>query len=162
MPPPPEPPPADAAPPGPPPPTAAVEPAFRVVVGAGTLRSSDPAAVRFPHRWTPGGVTVLGEFTGAHLLHLAAAGCVLNDLYREAPGLGIGLAGVRVTARGGFDPATWSSVGIEYAVELDGDGSPDEVAALLDVVDRVAEIPRAIRAGAPVRRAAPAPASGGR
>ena len=123
-----------------------------MVVGAGTLRSADPAAVSFPHRWTPAGVTVLGEFTGAHLLHLAAAGCVLNDLYREAGAVGIVLSGVRVTARGGFDQATWTSSGIEYAVELDTAGSPEQVAALLAVVDRVAEIPRALRAGAPVRR----------
>jgi hypothetical protein len=32
------------------------------------------AAARFPHRWTPGGVTVEADFTGGHLLHLAAAG----------------------------------------------------------------------------------------
>ena len=29
------------------------------------------------------------EFTGAHLYHLAAAGCVLNDVHREAQRLGI-------------------------------------------------------------------------
>jgi hypothetical protein len=78
---------------------------FDVVVSAGTLSSSDTDAVRFPHRWTPEGVTVDADFTGAHLLHLAAAGCVLNEL-----------------------------------------------AHLLDVVDEVAEIPRAIRSGAPVQR----------
>jgi hypothetical protein len=64
---------------------------FDVVVSAGTLSSSDTDAVRFPHRWTPDGVTVDADFTGAHLLHLAAAGCVLNDIYREATELGIEL-----------------------------------------------------------------------
>jgi hypothetical protein len=49
---------------------------------------------------------VEADFTGAHLLHLAAVGCVLNDVYREAATLGIGLQGVRVTAVGGFDAAT--------------------------------------------------------
>jgi hypothetical protein len=56
------------------------------------MRSASAAAIRFPHRWTPGGVTVEADFTGAHLLHLAAAGCVLNDVYREAA-LGIGIDG---------------------------------------------------------------------
>jgi uncharacterized OsmC-like protein len=65
------------------------------------------------HRWTPGGVKVEADFTGGHLLHLAAAGCVLNDLYREAEALGIELKGVRVTAAGGFDTATWRSTGID-------------------------------------------------
>ena len=62
---------------------------FEVTVGAGTMMADSGAAARFPHRWTPGGVTVEADFTGGHLLHLAAAGCVLNDLYREAAALGI-------------------------------------------------------------------------
>jgi uncharacterized OsmC-like protein len=126
---------------------------FAVVAGAGSFSSADGNAVRFPHRWTPGGVTVETDFTGAHLLHLAAAGCVLNDLYREAQALGIELAGVRVTAAGGFDTGTWSSTGITYRVELDSAAPAGDLRALLDRVDAVAEIPRAIRAGAPVQRA---------
>lgn len=126
---------------------------FEVAVGAGTLRSASGRAVSFPHRWTPDGVTVDADFTGGHLLHLAAAGCVLNDVYREAAALGIELNGVRVSAVGGFDTGTWASTGISYAVDVSSDAPADEVAHLLEVVDRVAEIPRAIRAGAPVRRA---------
>jgi len=57
---------------------------FEVTVAAGTLMSDSTAAAHFPHRWTPEGVTVEADFTGGHLLHLAAAGCVLNDVYREA------------------------------------------------------------------------------
>ena len=86
-----------------------MEDRFEVAVGAGTMMSASGSAVRFPHRWTPGGVTVEAGFTGGHLLHLAVAGCVLNDVYREAAALGIELAGVRVTAAGGFDTETWQS-----------------------------------------------------
>jgi uncharacterized OsmC-like protein len=125
---------------------------FTVVAGAGTLRSDAATAVHFPHRWTPAGVTVEAEFTGAHLLHLAAAGCVLNDLYREAAALDIPVAGVRVTASGSFDTTTWSSAGIHYTVDLDSPAPADARASLLARVDEVAEIPRAIRAGAPVTR----------
>ena len=125
---------------------------FEVTVGAGDLMSARGDAVRFPHRWTPGGVTVEAEFTGAHLLHVAAAGCVLNDLYREADRLGLELTGVRVLAAGGFDPATWQSTGIDYSVQLSSGASERELAQLLDAVDEVAEIPRAIRAGAAVAR----------
>ena len=109
--------------------------------------------VEFPHRWTTGGVTVQAAFTGADLLHVAAAGCVLNDVYREAERLGVAVRGVRVTASGGFDTDTWTSTGITYAVEVDTDSAADEVETLLEVVDAVAEIPRAIRAGASVVRA---------
>ena len=60
---------------------------FEVALGAGIYRSADDGAVHFPHRWTPEGVTVEAVFTGAHLLHLAVAGCVLKDVYREAADL---------------------------------------------------------------------------
>jgi uncharacterized OsmC-like protein len=125
---------------------------FQVAVGAGTMMSASATAARFPHRWTPGGVTVEADFTGGHLLHLAAAGCVLNDLYREAAEQGIALNGARVTAAGGFDTATWQSTGIGYSVEVSSNAPADQLARLLEVVDQVAEIPRAIRAGATVQR----------
>jgi len=125
---------------------------YTVVCAAGTLRAVDDAGtVHFPHRWTDGGVEVSTAFTGAHLLHTAVAGCVLNDLYREASALGLLLAGVRVTAQGGFDEA-WASTGIEYRVELDAALDPRALARLLRRVDEFAEIPRAIRTGARVTR----------
>lgn len=124
---------------------------FDVVVGAGSLRSANATSVSWPHRWTTDGVTVDGDFTGAHLLHLAAAGCVLNDVYREAASLGIAVDGVRVTAGGGFDPESWRSTGIEYSVVVDSGADEPSLRHLLEVVDRVAEIPRALRAGTSVR-----------
>lgn len=123
---------------------------FEVAVGAGTLQSTAEEAVRFPHRWTDEGVTVEAPFTGAHLLHLAAAGCVLNDVYREAEQLAIPVDGVRVRASGGFDTDRWASTGIVYQAEVDSRADPEQVATLLARVDAVAEIPKAIRAGAPV------------
>ncbi len=130
-----------------------MEEQYKVVASAGTLRSVASDVVGFPHRWTPGGVTVEADFTGAHLLHLAVAGCVLNDCYREAADLGIELAGVRVEAAGGFDAVSWASTGVEYALELITDAEPELVERLLDKVDDVAEIPRALRAGVSVRPA---------
>jgi hypothetical protein len=125
---------------------------YEVVVGAGSLHVDGEPAVHFPHRWTSDGVSVDADFTGAHLLHLAVAGCVLNDTYREARALGIALDGVRVTASGGFEEGTWASTGINYSVEVDSPAAADEIGRLLDVVDAVAEIPLAVRAGATVHR----------
>jgi uncharacterized OsmC-like protein len=125
---------------------------FDAAVGAGTLRSTAADVVRFPHRWTPDGVTVETAFTGAHLLHLAAAGCVLNDVYREAERLGVAVRGVCVTASGGFDTETWQSTGIGYVVEVDSPAAAHELDALLEAVDSVAEIPKSIRAGSAVER----------
>jgi anti-sigma factor RsiW len=125
---------------------------FDAVVGASTLRSMAGDVVRFAHRWTSAGVTVETSFTGAHLLHLAVAGCVLNDVFREAERLGVIVHGVRVTASGGFDTETWESTGIGYVVDVDSPASAGELDALLFTVDSVAEIPKSIRAGAPVER----------
>ena len=61
--------------------------------------------------------------------------------------------GVRVRASGSFDSDTWASTGIVYGVDVDSPASVNELARLLDRVDEVAEIPRAIRAGATVQRA---------
>ena len=125
---------------------------YEAVVAAGSYRSSAPGAVPFPHRWTDEGVTVVAAFTGAHLLHVAVAGCVLNDLYREAQRSGVRLDGVRVTASGEFDD-DWAPLGISYSVELDTTAAPEEVARLLAAVDEVAEVPRALRRAGPVDRA---------
>src|SRR3984957_17915339 len=94
---------------------------FEVTASAGTLMSESGTAVRFPHRWTPGGVSVEADFTGGHMLHLAVASCILNDIYREAGTLGVEVNGVRVTAAGGIDPATAQSTGISYSVEVSSD-----------------------------------------
>ena len=123
-----------------------------VRVGSGTLRPAEGLAL--PHAWTPGGVVAETAATGAHLLHLAVATCVLNDVHREAQRLEVPVDGVLVTADGGFDTAAWTSTGITYAVEVDSPAGAADTARLIEVVDEVAEIPRTLRAGAAVRRVA--------
>ena len=125
---------------------------FPARVAAGSLRESVRADASLPHQWTDAGVAVELNFTGAHLLHLSVAACVLNDLYREAAAMNVRVDGVRVDAQGGFDTSTWRSTGIHYSVELDAGGDEAEIAALIQRVDEVAEIPRVLRAGAPVDR----------
>lgn len=130
---------------------------FAVVASAGSYLGEDDedgTAVRLPHRWTSEGVGVRTAFTGGHVLNLAVAACVLNDLYREADAAGLELRGVRVRAEGGFDTGRWASTGISYAVEVDSAAPPARVAALVATVEDVAEIPRALRQGAEVTRAA--------
>lgn len=125
---------------------------FPVTVAAGGLRDSLQADATFPHQWTDAGVAVATKFTGAHLLHLSVAACVLNDLYREAAAQGLELDGVRVTAAGGFDTTTWHSTGIRYSVEVVSDADAAEIDELIRFVDDVAEIPRAVRSPAQVSR----------
>jgi len=126
---------------------------FPVTASAGTLRDGHASRWTVPHHWTDAGVAVDGEGNGAAVLHLSVALCVLNDVFREAEAMGVPVSGVRVSARGAFDTESWVSRGIVYAVDVDSSASPEEVAKVLDLVDEVAEVPRALRAGVDVERA---------
>ena len=122
---------------------------FGVRAGAGSLRLDD--GVVLPHAWTEEGVVAAPAANGAQVLHLSVAFCVLNDTYREADRLGIPVDGVAVEADGGFDD-DWRSTGVEYAVTVDSPAPSDDLARLVGVVEEVAEVPRALRSGAAVRR----------
>jgi organic hydroperoxide reductase OsmC/OhrA len=92
-------------------------------------------------------------FSGGQLLHLAVAGCVSNDLFREAAKRGITLTRVVVTADGGYDGyggQAATSTGIAYSVEVTGQASESELVALVTHVDVIAEIPNSLRQGTPV------------
>ena len=86
-------------------------------------------------------------FNGGQLLYLAIAGCISNDLFREAPRFGVDLRSVCVRVSGEFtgDPAV--SEPVTYDVELSGDG---DLKALVEEVDRIAEIPNSLRSGTAV------------
>ena len=123
---------------------------FAVRLSAGSLRHEEPVFV-VPHAWTEAGVSVEGGGTGAHLLHASIALCVLNDVFREARVDDVAIDGVAVRARGGFT-AEWFSTGISYDVEVASAADEAAVTAVLKRVDKVAEIPRAVRFGPTVVR----------
>jgi putative redox protein len=90
-------------------------------------------------------------FSGGELLHLAVAGCVSNDLFREAAQRGIGLTRVVVTADGGYAGQPAVSTGISYSVQIEGDATDADLRALVRHVDEIAEIPNSLRDGTRVR-----------
>lgn len=89
-------------------------------------------------------------FSGGQLLHLAVAGCISNDLFREAARLGITLSRVQVVVDGDFDGDPAVSSGIRYRVDVDGDRPRVELDDLVGLVDRIAEIPNSLRRGTAV------------
>jgi uncharacterized OsmC-like protein len=93
-------------------------------------------------------------FNGGELLYLAVAGCISNDLFREAPAMGIALDHVSVTVRGDFSGDPPVSEEISYDVEIEGDASPEQLETLVQHVDDIAEIPNSLRRGTPVSLAA--------
>jgi putative redox protein len=86
-------------------------------------------------------------FNGGQLLYLAVAGCVSNDLYREARAAGISLTSARVVVEGDFGGDPPVSEEIVYRVEIDGDASAEELERLVRRVDEIAEIPNSLRRG---------------
>lgn len=122
---------------------------FGVTASAGSLRRG--VGVSLAHAWTPEGIDAAPASNGAQVLHLAVAVCILNDTFREAKELGIAVDGVAVTADGAYD-SEWRSTGISYSLTIDSPASADDLEGLVALVDEVAEIPRALRAGTQVRR----------
>ena len=119
--------------------------------------SGEPAAVGnagahtlVVDRPSDGGGRGIG-FNGGELLYLAIAGCVSNDLFREARSAGIDLERVRVVVRGDFEGNPAVSSAIEYDVEVAGKASSEELQALVEHVDEIAEIPNSLRHGTVVR-----------
>ena len=90
-------------------------------------------------------------FNGGHLFYLSIAACISNDLYRDAASRGIALRRVAVTVDGDFEGRGSVSTPIDVDLEAAGDGPADDLQALLDEVDRIAEIPDTIRQGTEVR-----------
>ncbi len=89
-------------------------------------------------------------FSGGQLLNLAVAGCISNDLFREASQAGITLRRVRVTASSDYQGDPPVSTPIEYEVELEGDATRDALRELVERVDQIAEIPNSLRHGTEV------------
>lgn len=89
-------------------------------------------------------------FNGGQLLHLAVAGCVSNDLFREAAKRGITLTRVVVAADGDYGGQPATSTGISYSVEVAGQAAEADLLALVNHVDVIAEIPNSLRQGTPV------------
>jgi putative redox protein len=101
-------------------------------------------------RPTEGGGGGLG-FNGGQLLYLAVAGCISNDLFREARAAGVQLSSVRVKVSGDFVGEPAVSDEIQYEVDVAGNVSEDQLRGLIDKVDEIAEIPNSLRQGTHVR-----------
>jgi putative redox protein len=89
-------------------------------------------------------------FNGGQLLYLAIAACWSNDLYREAATMGIDVDGVEITVDGDFPSRGSGSTPISVDVVVRSQAPEERVRELIAEVERVAEIPRAIRDATPI------------
>jgi uncharacterized OsmC-like protein len=89
-------------------------------------------------------------FNGGQLLYLSIAACWSNDLYREAAPMGVELEGVEITVDGDFPSRGSGSTPISIVVIVRSSAREERVRELIAEVERVAEIPRAIRDATPI------------
>ena len=89
-------------------------------------------------------------FSGGQLLYMAIAACWSNDLYREAATMGIELHGVEITVDGDFPARGSGSTSISVDVTVRSPAPEERIRELIAEVERVAEIPRAIRDATPI------------
>ena len=92
----------------------------------------------------------LNGLSGGHLLHLAVAGCVFGNLAHFAQERGIALTHALVVADGGFNAEGTRSTGITYSIEVEGEAPEEELADLVDFVQRDSSVPQIVAHGAPV------------
>jgi len=112
------------------------------------LGTADPFTL-VVDRPVEGGGGGLG-FNGGQLLYLAVAGCISNDLFREARAAGIELSSVRVKVSGDFVGEPAVSDEIQYEVEVEGYAPVEQLRTLVEQVDEIAEIPNSLRQGTAV------------
>ena len=87
---------------------------------------------------------------GAELLFLSLATCFCNDIYREGVRRNINIESVEVTVSGEFGKEGESASFINYKTNIKSDSPQNEISALIDQVDKIAEIHNTLRKGIPV------------
>lgn len=121
------------------------------------IRIADGSAPAVPlgkvvveHHRTPSAEITAEVLSGGHVLHLAVAICLFNDLLRMAAERGIDITDLRVSADGGFAGTPVVSTGISYDIDVAGNAPDDVLRELVADVERDAAIPLTLARTTPV------------
>ena len=88
---------------------------------------------------------------GGELLFLALATCYCNDIYREAAKRNIQVEKVEVEVSGDFGAEGEGAKNVSYSAKVHAKGTEEEIRALMEYTDTVAEIQNTLRAGTDVK-----------
>jgi putative redox protein len=129
---------------------------FEVRIGLGDPSTDgvDPERFTVTHHLTDRAEIRAEVLSGGHLLHLAVAGCLFNDILREAKSRGITVADLRISAEGDFGGEPLKSTGITYSIDLEGGAAEDDLRRLVADCEAGGAIPHTLRQGAEVQAAA--------
>jgi uncharacterized OsmC-like protein len=114
----------------------------------------DPGKLVVEHHLTDRAEVRAEVLSGGHLLHLAVAGCLFNDILREAEARGIEVTDLQISAEGDFKGDPLASTGITYAIDLAGSASEAELRELAAECAEKGAIPRTLERGTDVRATA--------
>jgi len=99
--------------------------------------------------------------SGGHMLHLALAQCVFNNVLRIAQDRGLTVSDVGVVADGDFNAESTASTGIECSIELAGAAERSDLTSLAEAAFNDSSLVAILRRGGPVEltsvRATPQP-----
>jgi uncharacterized OsmC-like protein len=109
-----------------------------------------PGTIVVEHHLTDRASIVIDTLSGGHLLHLAVAGCLFNDILRAAGQRGITLTDLRISADGEFVGDPLLSTGVHYAVTVAGDAPDDVLRALVAECQDASAVAQSLRRGTPV------------
>jgi uncharacterized OsmC-like protein len=102
--------------------------------------------ITIPGKPNGGGSSV----NGGELLFLSLATCFCNDLYREAARRKISIQAIEVNVTGEFGAEGEPASNICYKVDIKSNNDKKEITALINHVDKVAEIHNTLRKGVTV------------
>ena len=88
---------------------------------------------------------------GGELLFLALATCYCNDIYREAAKRNILVEKVEVEVSGDFGAEGEGARNVSYSAKVHAKGREEEIRALMQHTDTVAEIQNTLRVGTDVK-----------
>jgi OsmC-like protein len=133
------------------------------------VRQSHAARVRLPpgdaeaasatshivvrHHRTPQAEWSIDLATGGHVLHLALAQCVFNNVLRIAGDRGLLLTDLTVVADGDFNADGTASTGIECSIELGGDANRSVLTSVAEAAFMDSTVAAVLRRGGTVELA---------
>jgi uncharacterized OsmC-like protein len=92
-------------------------------------------------------------FTGGQLLLLAIGACFANDVFREADKRDLEVLGVRVVVECDWEGDPPRAQNVRFSTRVEAEADEDAIMALIQHVDRVAEIHNTLRTGIEVELA---------
>jgi uncharacterized OsmC-like protein len=99
--------------------------------------------------------------SGGHLLHLALAQCVFNNVLRIAQDRGLTVSDLGVVADGHFNAEGTASTGIDCSIEVSGAAERSDLTSLAEAAFNDSSVVAILRRGGPVEltsvRATPKP-----